>query len=391
MKPYEGSDFYSIDSLLSDEEKMIRDTVRDFVSKEVIPIIEKHDREGTFPKELIPQLADLGVFGATIKGYGCAGLSYVSYGLIMQELERGDSALRSFVSVQGALAMNAISAYGSEEHKNKYLPEMAKGKMIGCFGLTEPDFGSNPGGMLTKARKDGESYILNGNKMWITSGGIADVAVVWGKTEDGIIRGFLVDKGTPGFTTKDTHGKFSLRASVTSELHFQDCRIPASNLLPNVQGLRGPFGCLNNARYGISWGALGAAMGCFYEATQYAKTRIQFDRPIASYQLVQAKLANMMTEITKGQLLALQLGRLKDQGKATAQQISMAKMNNVSEALKIARVTRDILGASGITDEYQCGRHMRNLESVNTYEGTEDIHRLVLGEHITGIPAYRVN
>lgn len=390
MKSYEGSDFFNLDSLLTEEELMIRDTVREFVSKEVVPIIEKHDREGSFPKHLIPKFAELGMLGATIKGYGCAGLSYTAYGLIMQELERGDSSLRSFVSVQGALAMGAIAMYGDEEQKEKFLPQMAQGKLIGCFGLTEPDFGSNPGGLLTKAKKDGNNYILNGAKMWITSGSIADVAIVWAKDE-GVIKGFLVEKGTPGFSTKDTHGKFSLRASVTSELILEDCKIPAKNLLPGVQGLKGPFGCLNNARYGISWGALGAAMGCFYEAKEYAKSRIQFDKPIASYQLVQSKLAYMLTEITKGQMLALQLGRLKDAGKAKAYHVSMAKMNNVSEALKIARMTRDILGANGITDEYQCGRHMRNLESVNTYEGTEDIHRLVLGEHITGIPAYRVN
>jgi glutaryl-CoA dehydrogenase len=391
MKPFEGTDFYDIDSLLTSDERMIRDASRQFVSKEIIPIIEKHDREGVFPKQLIPKFAELGMFGVTIKGYGCAGLSYTAYGLMMQELERGDSSLRSFVSVQGALCMFPIYAYGTEEQKQKYLPGMAEGKILGCFGLTEPDFGSNPGGMLTRAHKDGDHYILNGTKMWITSGGIADIAIVWAKTDDGVIRGFIVEKGTPGFTTKDIHGKFSLRASVTSELNFADCRIPAANLLPNVQGLKGPFGCLNNARYGIAWGALGAAMACFHEATEYAKTRIQFDRPIASYQLVQAKLAYMLTEITKGQLVALQLGRLKDSGKAKAQHVSLAKMNNVSEALKITRMCRDILGANGITDEYQVGRHMRNLESVNTYEGTEDIHRLVLGEHITGIPAYRVN
>lgn len=391
MKTYEALDFYEIDGLLTSEEKMIQDTVRSWVSKEVIPIIEKHDREGTFPTQLIPQLAEMGTLGATLKGYGCAGLNYTSYGLIMQELERGDSGLRSFVSVQGALCMFPIYAYGNEEQKQKYLPGMAQGKLIGCFGLTEPDFGSNPGGLITRAKKDGNSYILNGAKMWITNGGVADLAIVWAKTEDNVIRGFVVEKGTPGFTTKDVHGKFSLRASVTSELIFSDCRISEKQLLPNVQGLRGPFGCLNNARFGIAWGALGAAMACFHEAKEYAKSRIQFDRPIASYQLVQAKLAYMLTEITKGQLLALQLGRLKDADKCKAHHVSLAKMNNVSEALKISRMARDILGANGITDEYQVGRHMRNLESVNTYEGTEDIHRLVLGEYITGIPAYRVN
>lgn len=388
MKPYSAPDFFNIDAHLSEDERMVRDTVRQFVSKEIIPVIDKHFEDGTFPTDLIPQLAEMGTFGATIQGYGCAGLNYTSYGLIMQELERGDSGVRSFVSVQGALCMYPIYAYGTEAHKQKYLPEMAKGKLIGCFGLTEPDFGSNPGGMITRAKKDGNDYILNGTKRWITNGGPSGVAIVWAKNDDGKIKGFLVDRGTKGFHVRDIHHKFSLRASVTSELIFEDCRIPASQML-EVEGLRGPFGCLNNARFGISWGALGSAMACYDEALNYAKTRIQFDKPIASFQLVQAKLATMFTEITKGQLLALHLGRLKDEGKATAQHISMCKMNNVSEALKIARVTRDILGASGITHEYQCGRHMLNLESVNTYEGTEDIHRLVIGEHITGIPAYR--
>ncbi|MGE3974300.1 MAG: acyl-CoA dehydrogenase family protein [Bdellovibrionales bacterium] len=388
MKPYSAPDFMNIDAHLSDDEKMIRDTIRQFVSREVIPVIGEHFEKGTFPKELIPQLADLGVFGATIQGYGCAGLNYTSYGLAMQELERGDSGLRSFVSVQGALCMFPISAFGTEDHKKKYLPEMAKGKMIGCFGLTEPDFGSNPGGMITRAKKDGSDYIINGSKLWITNGGISHLAIVWAKNDEGKIKGFIVDRDTKGFTTRDIHNKFSLRASVTSELIFEDCRVPASQML-EVEGLRGPFACLNNARFGISWGALGAAMACYDEALNYSKTRIQFDKPIASFQLVQAKLAYMFTEITKGQLLALHLGRLKDKGEAKPQHVSMAKMNNVSEALKIARMTRDILGASGITYEYQCGRHMMNLESVNTYEGTEDIHRLVIGEHVTGIPAYR--
>lgn len=390
MKPYESPDFMMIDELLSEDEKMIRSTVREFVSHEIIPIIEDCFMKDEFPKHLIPQLAELGVFGATIQGYGCAGLNYTSYGLIMQELERGDSGLRSVVSVQGALCMYPIAAYGTEEQKQKYLPKMAKGELIGCFGLTEPDFGSNPGGMVTTARKDGNEYVLNGAKMWITSGSIAGVAIVWAKVpeDNNKIHGFLVDAGTKGFSTRDIHKKFSLRASITSELIFEDCRVPAKNML-EVTGLKGPFGCLNNARFGISWGALGAAMSCYDTALNYAKTRIQFDKPIASFQLVQAKLADMFTEITKGQLLALQLGRLKDQGKATAQQISMAKMNNVSQALRISRVARDILGASGITHEYPIGRHMMNLESVNTYEGTEDIHRLVIGEHITGIPAYR--
>lgn len=388
MKPYTAIDFYNIDELLNDEERMIRDTIREFTSKEIVPIVDDCFMKDEFPKHLIPMLAEMGTLGATIQGYECAGLSYTAYGLIMQELERGDSGIRSFVSVQGALCMFPIYAYASEENKKKFLPKMAKGELIGCFGLTEPDFGSNPGGMITRAKKDGSDYILNGAKAWITNGGVADLAVVWAKDDDGKIKGFIVEKGTKGFTTRDIHKKFSLRASITSELHFENCRVPEKNIL-NVTGLKGPFSCLNNARYGISWGALGAAMGCFDEALRYSKTRIQFDKPIAGFQLIQAKLANMFTEITKGQLLALRLGRLKDAGKAAPQQISMAKMNNVSMALNCARVTRDILGASGITHEYQCGRHAMNLESVNTYEGTEDIHRLILGHHITGIEAFR--
>ena len=410
MKAFEAPDFFDINELLTPEERQIRDSVREFTTHEIMPIIEDcfmHDR---FPKELVPKLAALGVFGPTIQGHGCAGLNATSYGLIMQELERGDSGLRSFVSVQSSLCMHPIDAFGTDEHKQKYLPKMAKGELIGCFGLTEPDFGSNPAGMITTARKDGDDYVINGTKMWITNGSIADLAIVWAKVPspsgprsahsirgqeagasarlDGRIHGFIVEKGTPGFTTRDIQKKFSLRASVTSELHFQDCRVPASQML-QVQGLKGPVDCLFNARFGISWGVLGAAMACYDEALNHSKTRIQFDKPIASFQLVQAKLVDMFTEITKGQLLALRLGRLKDQGKATVQQVSMAKMNNVPMALNIARVTRDILGGSGITHEYQCGRHMMNLESVNTYEGTEDIHRLILGEHITGISAYR--
>lgn len=388
MKAYEALDYMSIESLFDPEEIMIRNTVREFVSREIMPIIADSYMKDEFPRKLIPQLAELGTLGSTIEGYGCAGLSYTAYGLIMQELERGDSGIRSFVSVQGALCMFPIYAFGTEAHKQKYLPKMAKGEMIGCFGLTEPDFGSNPGGMVTRARKDGNDYILNGSKMWITNGGMADLAIVWAKNDDGKIIGLIVDRDTKGFSVRDIHKKFSLRASITSELIFEDCRVPASQQL-NIQGLKGPFACLNNARYGIAWGALGAAQACLDEAINYAKTRIQFDKPIASFQLIQAKLANMATEITKGQLLALQLGRLKDQGKVEPHQVSMAKMNNVSMALNCARVTRDILGASGITFEYQCGRHMLNLESVNTYEGTEDIHRLVIGEKLTGIPAYR--
>lgn len=387
MKNFAAPDFYQIDQLLSSDELMVRDSVRNFVSKEVMPIIEKSHREGTFPKELIPGFAELGVFGPTINGYGCTGLNYTSYGLIAQEIERGDSGLRSFVSVQSSLCMFPIYTYGTDEQKNKYLAKMAKGELIGCFGLTEPDFGSNPSGMITRAKDNGDHYILNGTKMWITNGSIADLAIVWAKNDDGKVIGLIVEKDMKGFKTKDITNKFSLRASVTSELIFEDVKVPKSQAL-NVIGLKGPLSCLNQARYGISWGAIGSAMACYDEALKYAKTRIQFNKPIASFQLVQAKLVWMFTEITKAQLLCYQLGRLMDEGKAIPQQISMAKMNNVSLALDIARTARDILGASGITDEYQCGRHMVNLESVNTYEGTEDIHRLILGEHITGIPAY---
>ncbi len=390
MKAFESPDFFNVDELLTSEERQIRSTVRQFVSKEVMPIIEDCFVKDEFPKQLIPQLAELGVFGATIKGYGCAGLSYTEYGIIMQELERGDSGLRSFVSVQGALAMGALNLWGTANQKEKYLPRMATGEWIGCFGLTEPDFGSNPAGMATTARRDGNHFVLNGSKFWITNGGISQVAIVWAKVpeKENRIHGFIVEKGTPGFTTRDVHKKFSLKASITSELHFADCRVPVENML-DVQGLKGPIGCLVNARFGIAFGAIGAAMACYDEALNYAKTRVQFDKPIAGFQLVQAKLVKMYQEITKAQLLTWRLGRLKDEGRATAQQISLAKMNNVAMALDCARVTRDILGASGITHEYQCGRHMMNLESVITYEGTDDIHRLILGEHITGIPAYR--
>lgn len=388
MSQYTHPDFMNLDALLSEEEKMIRSAIREYVDAEVMPVIGEHYDKGTFPKELIQGLADLGTLGATIQGYGCAGVSYTAYGIMMQELERGDSGIRSFVSVQGALCMYPIFRFGTEEHKQKYLPKMAKGEWIGCFGLTEPDFGSNPGGMITRAIRDGNDYVINGSKMWITNGGLAQLAIVWAKDENGKIKGFIVDRDTPGFKVRNIEKKFSLRASVTSELIFEDCRVPASQML-QVEGLKGPFACLNHARYGISWGALGAAMACYDEALNYAKTRIQFDKPIAGFQLVQAKLVDMFTEITKGQLLALQVGRLKDQDLAQPVHISMAKMNNVSMALKAARQARDILGASGITYEYQVGRHLLNLESVNTYEGTEDIHRLIIGEHITGIPAYR--
>jgi glutaryl-CoA dehydrogenase len=382
-----ASDLYNIDHLLSEEERMVRDTVRQFVRDRVLPIIGEHFEAGTFPRTLIPEVAELGLLGMHLQGYGCAGLSAVCYGLACQELEAGDSGLRSFVSVQGSLAMFPIYAFGSEEQKQRWLPGMAKGEIIGCFGLTEPDFGSDAGGMITSARRDGESYVLNGAKMWITNGSIADVAVVWAKAEDGV-RGFLVERGTPGFSTNDIHHKLSLRASITSELHFDECRIPAANMLPNVRGMRGPLSCLNEARFGIAWGATGAARACYEMALEYAQTRIQFKKPIASFQLVQQKLAIMATELVKGQLLALQLGRLKDEGLLHPVQISVAKRNNVREAIKTAREARTVLGANGITLEYPISRHMNNLESVFTYEGTDDIHTLIIGQAITGINAF---
>ena len=389
MFPFHGVDFVEFDSLLSDEDKLVRQTVREFVDSEVLPQIEEWNREAKFPAHLVPLMAELGFLGANMEGYGCAEMSNVQYGLIMQELERGDSGLRSFVSVQGALVMYPIREYGSEEQRQRWLPLMQQGKAIGCFGLTEPDFGSNPGGMRTRARHDGDSYVLNGEKAWITSGTIADVALVWARAEDGI-RGFLVERGTPGFTSKDIKGKWSLRASVTSTLALQDVRVPASSMLPGAQGLKGPLSCLNQARYGIGWGAVGAAMACYNEALEYAKTRKQFDdKPIASHQLVQAKLADMITEITKAQLLALQVGRLKDQGRVQPAQISMLKRNNVKIALDVARAARDILGANGVADEYPIFRHLCNLESVFTYEGTHNMHTLMIGEKVTGIAAYR--
>lgn len=388
MTGFQALDYYGIEDLLSEEERMVRDTVRAFVTDQVLPIIETHNREGTFPMHLIPELAKLELLGANLEGYGCAGLNDVAYGLIMQELERGDSGLRSFVSVQGALVMYPILQYGSERQKEHWLPRLARGEAIGCFGLTEPDFGSDPGGMVTRAVRKGNRFVLNGTKMWITNGTIADLAVIWAGTDEGI-RGFLVEKGMPGFTARDVPPKFSLRASVTSELALQDCEIPVENQLPGVQGLRAVLGCLDQARYGIAWGAVGAALAVFDEALRYSQTRIQFNKPIASFQLVQEKLVWMVQEITKGQLLCWRLGRLKDQGRAKPTQISLAKRNNVSMALRAARMARDILGANGITDEYQTGRHLCNLESVFTYEGTHDIHALIVGEDITGIPAYR--
>ena len=389
MPPFSGVDFLDFDSLLSDEEKLARKSVRQFVDEQVLPIIVRHDREGTFPMELVPEMAKLGLFGASLKGYGCAEMSNVEYGLVTQELERGDSGIRSFASVQSALVMYPIYAFGSDQQKDKWLPALQQGKAIGCFGLTEPQFGSNPGGMLTRAAKSGDSYVLNGEKMWITNGSIADVAVIWAKCEDEKVRGFLVEKGTPGYKAWAIHGKQSLRASVTSGLAMTDCKIPASNLLPGVQGLRGPLSCLDQARYGIGWGAIGAAMACYDTALRYAKERKQFaDRPIASHQLVQEKLVWMITEITKAQFLALQAGRLKDQGRVHPSHISMLKMNNVWMARETARLAREVLGANGIVDDYVIMRHMNNLESVYTYEGTHDIHKLVIGERITGISAF---
>jgi glutaryl-CoA dehydrogenase len=389
MPSFPGVDYLDFDSVLSDEEKLARNTARQFVDAEIMPIIEQYNREGKFPVQLVPQMADLGLFGASLKGYGCAGMSNVEYGLVTQELERGDSGLRSFVSVQSALVMYPIHAFGSDAQKDKWLPLLQQGKAIGCFGLTEPQFGSNPGAMLTRAVKKGDEYILNGEKMWITSGSLADVAVVWAKCEDDKIRGFLVEKGTPGFKAWDVHGKYSLRASVTSGLAMNDCKVPAANLLPNVEGLKGPLSCLNQARYGIGWGAIGAAMACYDCALNYSKQRKQFDnKPIASHQLVQEKLVWMITEITKAQFLALQVGRLKDQGKVHPSHISMLKMNNVWMALETARSARSILGANGIVDDYPIMRHMNNLESVITYEGTHDIHKLIIGERITGIGAF---
>src|ERR1700728_3460421 len=392
--PFRGVDFIGFDSLLTDDERLTRDTGRQFIEDKLVPIIEECNREGRFPRELVPQMGQLGFFGASLHGYGCAGMSNVEYGLVMQEFERGDSGVRSFVSVQSALVMYPIFTFGSDEQKDFWLPKLATGEKLGCFGLTEPDYGSNPGGMRTRADRSGDEYILNGEKMWITSGSIADVAVIWAKTygdggEDGRVRGFLVETNRSGFSSWDVHGKWSLRASVTSGLSLQDVRIPAANLLPKSDGLKSPLMCLNQARYGISWGAIGAAMACYDVALQYAKQRRQFrGEPIASHQLVQEKLAWMVAEITKAQLLALQVGRLKDQGKAAFQHISMAKKNNVWMALECARMARDVLGANGISDDYPIMRHMMNLESVKTYEGTHDIHTLIIGQSVTGISAF---
>jgi len=388
VKNFNGVDYLELDALLTEEQKMARDTVRQFVDDLVKPIIEECHRECRTPLELVPEMAKLNLFGANIDEYGLPGLDNVAYGLIMQELERGDSGLRSFVSVQSALVMYPIYAFGSKEQKDRWIPALASGEAIGCFGLTEPDFGSNPGGMRTTAKRDGDGWVLDGSKQWITNGTLADVAVVWAQTDDGV-RGFLVEKGTPGFTATDQHGKFSLRASTTSELGFQDCRIPAENVLPETVGLKNALMCLNQARYGIAWGGLGAAMECYHTALEYAKERIQFSgQPIASHQLVQEKLVWMVSEITKGQLLAYRLGRLKDQGKVKHFHISMGKRNNVWVARECAKLAREVLGANGIVDDYPVIRHMLNIESVYTYEGTHDIHGLVIGERVTGIPAF---
>ncbi|HXJ15666.1 MAG TPA: acyl-CoA dehydrogenase family protein [Candidatus Polarisedimenticolia bacterium] len=389
MPAFPGVDYLDFDSMLNDEDLLARQTARQFVDEQLIPIIEKHYRDATFPLDLVPQLGELGFFGSNLKGYGCAEMSNVAYGLVMQELERGDSGLRSFVSVQSALVMYPIYTYGSDAQKDKWLPRLQSGKAVGCFGLTEPQFGSNPGGMLTRAVRRGDRYVLNGEKMWITSGSIADVAVVWAKCEDERVRGLLVEKGMKGFKPYDIHGKWSMRASITSGLSFTDCEVPAENLLPGIEGLRGPLSCLTQARYGIGWGAIGAAMACYDTALQYAKSRKQFaNKPIAAHQLVQDKLAWMITEISKAQLLALHVGRLKDQNRADPAHVSMLKMNNVWMALESARKSRELLGANGIVDDYCVMRHMNNLESVYTYEGTHDIQRLIIGERITGIPAY---
>ena len=390
---FHGVDFYNTDGLLSEEERAVRDTVRAWVDEQVIPIIGEHYLQGTFPKQLIPSMAELGLFGANLpEEYGCAGLNNVAYGLIMQELERGDSGVRSFASVQGALVMYPIHEFGSEEQKRRWLPQMASGRVIGCFGLTEPDYGSNPAGLVTVAKETKDGWVLNGAKMWITNGSTAHVAVVWAKTgaldDPGSIRGFLVPTDTPGFSAKDQAGKLSLRASDTSDIVLQDVRVPREALLPKSAGLKAPLSCLTAARYGIAWGAVGAAMACYAEAVAYAKARVMFGKPIGGFQLQQARLAEMLTEITKAQLLCLQLGRLKDQGTMTPQQVSLAKRNNVAMATDIAREARRLLGANGILVEYQAMRHLANLESVYTYEGTHDVHTLILGQEITGLNAF---
>ena len=389
MEAYKPLDFFELEDQYSEEERMVRDTVRSWVSERFMPGIMEHFENATFPMELVPELAELGVFGPTFpEEYGCAGLNSVAYGLICQELERGDSGLRSFVSVQGSLVMYPIFAYGSEEQRREWLPKLASGEAIGCFGLTEPDFGSNPGGMQTTAKRDGDDWILDGRKMWITNGTVSQVAIVWARAEEGIL-GFVVPCDLPGFSAPEQKHKWSLRASITSELVLEDVRVPDSCRLPNVKGLKGPLGCLNQARYGFAWGGVGAALACFDEGLRYSQERIVFDKPLAGFQLAQKKLADMATDITMAQMLALRLGRLKDEGRVTSQQVSMAKRNNVKLGLDVARTIRDMLGANGISLEYQTGRHMLNLESVFTYEGTHDIHTLAIGHELTGIPAYR--
>jgi glutaryl-CoA dehydrogenase len=388
MNNFKGVDYYNVESLLTPEEIMIRDTVREFVSEEVIPIIEKHNREAIFPIHLVPKMAELGLLGNTLpRKYGCTDLNYVSYGLITQELERGDSGIRSFVSVQSSLVMYPIFRFGSDEQKDYWLPLLASGKKIGCYGLTEPDYGSNPSGMITKAERVDGGFLLNGAKMWITNGTIADVAVVWAKL-DGIVRGFIVEKGMKGFTAPEMKGKHSLRASVTSELIFDNVFLPEKNLLPKTEGLKNALMCLNQARYGIAWGVIGSMMACYDSSLNYAKSRKQFSKPIAGYQITQEKLVYMLTEITKAQLLNLQLGRMMDKGKAKHVHVSMAKRNNCEKALEIAHIAREIHGANGIIDEYPVMRHAANLESVKTYEGTHEMHTLIIGEDITGISAF---
>ncbi len=385
---YIGPDFYNITDLLTEEELAIQKTAHDFVKNEFMPVIQDHFREGTFPTNIIPRLGEIGVFGSTFpEEFGGAGVSNVAYGLLMQELERGDSGLRSFASVQGGLVMYPILEYGSDEQKKQWLPKLARGKAVGCFGLTEPEFGSNPGGMITKAKRNGHDWIINGSKMWITNGSIADLAIVWAKDDDNIVRGFIIPKGIDGFTAPEMHGKLSLRASVTSELVLDNVKISERQRLPKAEGLKAPLACLSQARYSIAWGAIGAAIDCYETALEYSKNRKQFSKPIAGYQLTQKKLVDMLEEITKAQLLAIQLGRLKDQGKANFAQISLAKRNNVAMARDIARSAREILGAIGITDDYPIMRHIMNLESVYTYEGTHEMHTLIIGKEITGLDA----
>ena len=387
---YTAPDFYDIDDLLSEEHKLIRNTVRDYVKKDLSPIIEEYCQRAEFPKHIVKQLGDLGAFAPQLPSeYGCGGMDYTTYGLMMQELERCDSGVRSTASVQGSLVMYPIYKFGSEEQRHKYLPKLASGELLGCFGLTEPDHGSNPGGMVTKFEDKGDHYLLNGAKMWISNAPYADVAVVWAKNDEGRVQGLIVERGMEGFTTPETHGKWSLRASCTGELVFDNVKVPKENLLPNVIGLKGPLNCLDSARYGISWGALGAAMDCYDSAVRYSKERIQFGKPIGGFQLQQKKLAEMLTEITKAQLVVWRLGKLMDEGKATSAQISMAKRNNVEIALNIAREARQIHGGMGITGEYPMMRHMANLESVVTYEGTHDIHLLIMGMEITGENAFK--